>query len=70
MDSKKRTALSQNSEYKLHTRERSVKEMNYADKDIQDRIHRVVVDIWKSHERQDCKDKLQNNQTIVSEMVS
>jgi len=44
--------------------------MNYADKDIQDRIHRVVVDIWKSHERQDCKDKLQNNQTIVSEMVS
>jgi hypothetical protein len=33
-------------------------------------IHKVAVDIWKSHERQDCKDKLQNNQTIVSEMVS
>jgi hypothetical protein len=32
-------------------------------------IHKVAVDIWKSHERQDCKDK-QNNQTIVSEMVS
>jgi hypothetical protein len=33
-------------------------------------IHKVAVDIWKSHERQDCQDKLQNNQTIVSEMVS
>jgi hypothetical protein len=37
MDSncKKKTALSQNSEYNLHRREISVKEMNYAGKDIQ-----------------------------------